>query len=148
MELKYQKKHHWNHRQSVLIVPLWNWNSIAAYLDKRNNSVLIVPLWNWNNVQSTCWGSINCFNRTFMELKYSTRSSQWFYFIVLIVPLWNWNGHEKQQRQQEKQRFNRTFMELKWFRDNSRNTKKVSFNRTFMELKLGQLFSSDNSLPF
>ena len=54
----------------VLIVPLWNWNTVLllAFIDVF--LVLIVPLWNWNSQKSLANLSYSfCFNRTFMELK-------------------------------------------------------------------------------
>ena len=32
--------------------------------------VLIVPLWNWNTVENLLVSELRSFNRTFMELKY------------------------------------------------------------------------------
>ena len=53
----------------VLIVPLWNWNSVLSNCSLSSSKVLIVPLWNWNcrRWQSFCAClSINC---TVVELK-------------------------------------------------------------------------------
>ena len=52
-------------------------------------------------------------NRTFMELKWSTLSSDSFWIRVLIAPLWNWNRDINNLAESEI-RSNRTFMELKW----------------------------------
>ena len=81
----------WRWDKSVLIVPLWNWNNLWDIWERRATFVLIVPLWNWNNFQADMHIWLQCFNRTFMELKSREGtcgiSSEW----VLIVPLWNWN---------------------------------------------------------
>ena len=97
--------------------------------------VLIVPLWNWN-VDGSCGNKASfCFNRTFMELKYSSKKMAWslqgsfnrtfmeLKYVsafgwssqssVLIVPLWNWNFHLA-SKNPALGCFNRTFMELKW----------------------------------
>ena len=97
----------------VFIVPLWNWNSLVISSCILLSNVLIVPLWNWNT--TCCWvlEQCNSFNRTFMELKFTSLSQVasntrcfnrtfmelkclhwlrlWLVLIVLIVPLWNWN---------------------------------------------------------
>ena len=54
-------------------------------------SVLIVPLWNWNEEAANGGNAFECFNRTFMELKYGNQ-------------LYSDIGQDG---------FNRTFMELK-----------------------------------
>ena len=54
---------------------------------------------------------------------------------VSIVPLWNWNI-QGDVEQTVNGRFNRTFMELKYFKIlQIMKTNFASFNRTFMELK-------------
>ena len=55
---------------TVLIVPLWNWNSKETEQMEFMIFVLIVPLWNWNEFDRLGHQPLNtCFNRTFMELK-------------------------------------------------------------------------------
>ena len=75
----------------VLIVPLWNWNSLQRERRWAPSCVLIVPLWNWNG-------------------------SRWCHGVcstgVLIVPLWNWNRGAASHCL-PRACFNRTFMELK-----------------------------------
>ena len=76
-------------------------------------AVLIVPLWNWNPFKASNLCTLECSNRTFMELKYS----------FLLSPFYRLSCS------------NRTFMELKllaapWFWWLLRSS-----NRTFMELK-------------
>ena len=128
MELKYWRETEVVGIPVVLIVPLWNWN-FNRYVDiTRVVVVLIVPLWNWNSAI----GKHNvvrdeCFNRTFMELKYSLGILFGNnIFQVLIVPLWNWN----QGRCMVAYRlfgFNRTFMELKYLCSNG----EAGYNRRF-----------------
>ena len=48
MELKYDNNTKIEMTQAVLIVPLWNWNSLSSMGGALANPVLIVPLWNWN----------------------------------------------------------------------------------------------------
>ena len=91
MELKCAKKQDMEILETVLIVPLWNWNNeneVGQTIEKR---VLIVPLWNWN-MDAFDESRLDIrFNRTFMELKYLRN---------IISQLENYS-------------FNRTFMELK-----------------------------------
>ena len=54
----------------VLIVPLWNWNTLFGVDRFTLPSVLIVPLWNWNSFLRLLGLGINGSNRTFMELKF------------------------------------------------------------------------------
>ena len=98
---------------TVLIVPLWNWNTLAVNKLRCDKSVLIVPLWNWNYYKYKLLLIKSSSNCTFMELKYalllgeqrslvrsnctfmelksaSLRRKNWQHD-VLIVPLWNWN---------------------------------------------------------
>ena len=101
-----------------------------------------------------------CFNRTFMELKFkdkqgikrSTRRFQSYLYgieidimsirdhthLVSIVPLWNWNEVCSDAFCEINLRFNRTFMELKSKTCKTRIKCQNSFNRTFMELKFRQ----------
>ena len=144
-------------RHFVLIVPLWNWNTSASDFSKCQLDVLIVPLWNWNLYWEVKHKQMPfCFNRTFMELKFTTPSPLSAKEKVLIVPLWNWNYHQIFACYLISG-FNRTFMELKYhwsisvpkitavlivplwnwnFVDQlTPDTSILSFNRTFMELK-------------
>ena len=79
--------------QTVLIVPLWNWNIRRCWTMTSESMVLIVPLWNWNWCFTVQWERI-C--------------------LVLIVPLWNWNLGLNVIFCFAIIRSNRTFMELKW----------------------------------
>ena len=54
--------------------------------------VLIVPLWNWNSVNEEKGWKLDRFNRTFMELKCDSIPATKPERFVLIVPLWNWNN--------------------------------------------------------
>ena len=54
-----------------------------------------------------------------MELKYQKVVNKYADSRVLIVPLWNWNKLIGKQLQWKQLRFNRTFMELKFYKDNS-----------------------------
>ena len=56
----------------------------------------------------------NCFNRTFMELKFCIMQRRWAPWGVLIVPLWNWNANTPSPFIIFASSFNRTFMELKY----------------------------------
>ena len=69
MELKYVQLLVNVRNQAVLIVPLWNWNSLGVSFRCRRWWVLIVPLWNWNNTSPHLSQTIWCSNCTFMELK-------------------------------------------------------------------------------
>ena len=57
-----------------------------------DGNVLIVPLWNWNSLigdfSCVSLASINC---TVVELKRLFCTRRYVRFSVLIVPLWNWN---------------------------------------------------------
>ena len=97
--------------------------------------VLIVPLWNWNTILPEGGGGyagFNCtfmelkseesellivatksFNCTFMELKYTASERSETLILVLIVPLWNWNS-EGLVRGNYFDGSNCTFMELKF----------------------------------
>ena len=80
----------------VLIAPLWNWNNPIMVLRFTFKSVLIAPLWNWNHHHPRPRnGGIRGSNRTFMELKYHRKCSEYKYASVLIAPLWNWNLDEE-----------------------------------------------------
>ena len=59
-----------DNKETVLIVPLWNWNVIGTVNNKLRFTVLIVPLWNWNAEGAAVGFTEDGFNRTFMELKY------------------------------------------------------------------------------
>ena len=48
-----------------------------------------------------------------MELKLMQQMPALYSTLVLIVPLWNWNDC-KVPLEEDKERSNRTFMELKW----------------------------------
>ena len=92
MELKYCRRTYSPLLVLVLIVPLWNWNSLACSSTPHPPPVLIVPLWNWNKAAYTNWCRIiKCSNRTFMELKFLRIHFLTVSVRVLIVPLWNWN---------------------------------------------------------
>ena len=65
-----------------------------------------------------------CFNRTFMELKWLTKTFQVILSLVLIVPLWNWNVFLSMLNDATISCFNRTFMELKYY---SRSTQGFYF---------------------
>ena len=75
----------------VLIVPLWNWNHDQQQKRQPLRCVLIVPLWNWNCCLASSWPCCWGFNRTFMELKSKAGNDALCHGLVLIVPLWNWN---------------------------------------------------------
>ena len=77
------------------------------------SGVLIVPLWNWNSVIRYWRSSRRRFNRTFMELKSSNTYVVGNGRVVLIVPLWNWNLPKYETALASGLGFNRTFMELK-----------------------------------
>ena len=49
MELKLAKQEGYGGIPAVLIVPLWNWNSLRVRRARTGTQVLIVPLWNWND---------------------------------------------------------------------------------------------------
>ena len=113
MELKCARVCYLSSSWMVLIVPLWNWNSILRHSIKANES-------------------INC---TFMELKSPepTRLSNWKTW-VLIVPLWNWNSGNVVYHDVDPC-INCTFMELKLLFAVRRCRAAMSINCTFMELK-------------
>ena len=69
MELKLVNHAPLVEKQSVLIVPLWNWNLVCAQKGTQTIVVLIVPLWNWNKWASIWETKSECSNCTFMELK-------------------------------------------------------------------------------
>ena len=78
--------------ESVLIVPLWNWNPCTTWVVSVVKIVLIVPLWNWNSKGDTQSHNQSVrFNCTFMELKLFINIWAEKALGVLIVPLWNWN---------------------------------------------------------
>ena len=95
MELKLGKGKSEKKQQYVLIVPLWNWNSLYSLKATEPLAVLIVPLWNWNHAE---W--------------WERRAGH----LVLIVPLWNWNGADYRDHRFLR-RSNCTFMELKFIED-------------------------------
>ena len=130
------------------------YNEVEKYTQM---GVLIVPLWNWNSLHDKLFPSSDSSNRTFMELKlwYSSSKSlgttvlivplwNWnplatvkpkYWDIVLIVPLWNWNPCVRLTMIANPPCSNRTFMELKqwWAIVGARSG--AGSNRTFMELK-------------
>ena len=70
MELKWITRNKTETLIRVLIVPLWNWNTVVINIRWRIWPVLIVPLWNWNKGDKAKESeSTFGFNRTFMELK-------------------------------------------------------------------------------
>ena len=71
MELKCTSRDCSSTNCSVLIAPLWNWNTVLTIIIKNRVFVLIAPLWNWNYSTPLNWPtSKSSSNRTFMELKY------------------------------------------------------------------------------
>ena len=163
----------------------------SAFLVSTTISVLIVPLWNWNSNFTSTRKATTCSNRTFMELKRLRYKVPYLLGIVLIVPLWNWNQviyakdnfvytvlivplwnwNSRGSSQQEAGRgvlivplwnwnaskpagkkknecSNRTFMELKLVCCLSEWTRWDCSNRTFMELKLGRSWSNLRLLSF
>ena len=114
MELKWERTKNLPNIVAVLIVPLWNWNTLTTWQRGRGRGVLIVPLWNWNRgiyrgrdagaegsnctfmeLKSACAAFLlprhRCSNCTFMELKLLINFIIDLIYWVLIVPLWNWN---------------------------------------------------------
>ncbi len=53
MELKSMQVHKALACETVLIVPLWNWNVVDSDQEFELHPVLIVPLWNWNSPAAT-----------------------------------------------------------------------------------------------
>ena len=86
--------------ETVLIVPLWNWNISNRQALQSRRDVLIVPLWNWNKILWSSFTSLSGSNRTFMELKLLAGMAEAAYSYVLIVPLWNWNWISRSRRNQ------------------------------------------------
>ena len=133
--------------RSVLIVPLWNWNDrlpacfVVAYL------VLIVPLWNWNSIVAKTIFTLECSNRTFMELKFIWLTLMLRSFSVLIVPLWNWNlGRSFYLRL-----LDYVLIVPLWNWNTTTRTNGFSIscsNRTFMELKSHSLYRLRRLLAF
>ena len=114
MELKFKINNYISFFQSVLIVPLWNWNNWAAWeraLPKicSNRTFMELKWETEERLRLKCARS----NRTFMELKCTICG--WFVgnHRVLIVPLWNWN-HNWLRYNIAADCSNRTFMELKF----------------------------------
>ena len=120
----------------VLIVPLWNWNSVKigrrckfsrsnrtfmelkphreAVFSSAHHRVLIVPLWNWNKVSAlTRWVSRGGLIVPLWNWNILTCNEIRRFDIVLIVPLWNWNMILTLFVMQDFLCSNRTFMELK-----------------------------------
>ena len=147
MELKFFRRISIIHRHVVLIVPLWNWNRLAAAytwdLDGFNRTfmelkfiidisifnmellVLIVPLWNWNAL-----GSFKIDEKEVLIVPLWNWNVTRCYrpirlYNVLIVPLWNWNIQP-------------TMVSIR----------QLSFNRTFMELKSCRPLSSSQQIGF
>ena len=122
-------------RQIVLIVPLWNWNTVTSPSAAFSCSVLIVPLWNWNHLRQSTAQFLFRFNRTFMELKFDKATRLLAHNEVLIVPLWNWNSEIREEEKKEKD----VLIVPLWnwnYNENRRMTyHQYRFNRTFMELK-------------
>ena len=96
----------------VPIVPYWNWNFGKRFGLFRPGKVPIVPYWNWNEAQMRQYQEAGCSNRTLLELKsvsvttnnptsvfqsYLTgieiipnKKNTWTPKVP-IVPYWNWN---------------------------------------------------------
>ena len=106
-----------------------------TYLHIVRNTVSIVPLWNWNKAAKVRYRRRYGFNRTFMELKFRNTTLQHCIGCVSIVPLWNWNCL-RLCKLAARDGFNRTFMELKLSSLLLTVYRLQRFNRTFMELKL------------
>ena len=113
MELKWWKLWLQIHRSNVLIVPLWNWNSVLtkALRTCRSFNCTFMELKSGKNGGPSM--ARNGFNCTFMELKFS-----WVLIQLEICSS-----------------FNCTFMELKFMIDIRSISCNNSFNCTFMELK-------------
>ena len=115
MELKYLITYTLNLRSQVLIVPLWNWNSVQilqVILEFRFNRTFMELKWLQGPLSMLRRDS---FNRTFMELKCSNLMRLARRLTVLIVPLWNWNNNLALRYNLDEACFNRTFMELKYY---------------------------------
>ena len=119
----------------VLIVPLWNWNSIPTYWrgpEPSSNCTFMELKWillavltillvrsNCTFMELKCPYSpircceSSCSNCTFMELKYVKQRRSVWSEIVLIVPLWNWNNYGYNSYK-DVESSNCTFMELKF----------------------------------
>ena len=79
---------------SLLIEPVWNWNSCCYLLARWSCYLLIEPVWNWNfSILAYELWSYPTFNRTSMELKPEKNSSMSIWIVSLLIePVWNWNG--------------------------------------------------------
>ena len=153
--MEHKKKHHcatsvlivplwnWNssrwllrlHILKVLIVPLWNWNKVLILLYLLAKAVLIVPLWNWN----TCYlrklvGRMRS-NRTFMELKCKILRNVGRSGTVLIVPLWNWNSLKRFCQFSLIRVLIVPLWNWNWRSPSVMQSARSCSNRTFMELK-------------
>ena len=138
MELKLQKTITAKIKLTLLIEPVWNWNtagheavrellttfnrtsmelkhSNCDFCASADRALLIEPVWNWNSAWCPIVRVPSTFNRTSMELKRT---------------LWGWYCYRRYT-------FNRTSMELKLVRMRMRLDLKRTFNRTSMELKRG-----------
>ena len=97
----------------VLIVPLWNWNSLIVWKPYSgvcsNRTFMELKLNTGRNLNAQLY----CSNRTFMELKLKLARILSKRKRVLIVPLWNWNSWTKKIYVSGCSSSNRTFMELK-----------------------------------
>ena len=98
----------------VSIVPLWNWNDTEELLTLRVSDVSIVPLWNWNSSFTDQPGTNEQFQSYLygIEINYQilTQALQdqfQSYLYGIEIPATS-------ARTQWKDRFNRTFMELKF----------------------------------
>ena len=116
MELKFRSARRGAGRHPVLIVPLWNWNVSTITTDIISSSVLIVPLWNWNcramgfYLLAVLVLIVPLWNWNLLRVVVPCRAMG-----VLIVPLWNWNLFRSVCCPHRPSRFNRTFMELKFW---------------------------------
>ena len=100
-----------------------------------NVKVSIVPLWNWNYVAAMgLTGAL-----AFQSYLYGIEMTSWLLvclsYLVSIVPLWNWNRWRSHPGKRMFRSFNRTFMELKCYTRGQIKFESKGFNRTFMELK-------------
>ena len=78
--------------QTVLIVPLWNWNASVpngswSAADGINCTVVELKLAYCDSVHHVVY----CINCTVVELKLLLIVFHYWTQFVLIVPLWNWN---------------------------------------------------------
>ena len=114
MELKFLRTKWETTLISVLIVPLWNWNTCKGFSLSAVDYVLIVPLWNWNGARSALrQPSKLVLIVPLWNWNLETKMALWW-GAVLIVPLWNWNK-KINWYERSISRSNRTFMELKYF---------------------------------